>query len=410
MPTNELPDDETPPLRRWLTRFARRLAATLIALVCVLLLAPLGLLTILGETRAGRLVGWLALTTIAALICGAALAWPVARWRAWSLALATCLIAAGVLAVAVARVPTPALIERETGLRSVVLGPAELMRPGPLGRLPERDLVKLGAAMGSRLIPGIDAGHSRRIREETTRLYRELDADEVGKTLPTVAHLALAELIGRPFDAGHYYAYVPAHAPGERLGAIVFLHGNAGNLKLMTWAWRPFAEAHRFAIICPTYGFGLWGEAGVRAVNRTLDDALRRLPIDPGRVYLAGVSDGGNGVTRAGRDRPSRFRGLLYMSPTMRVDELESPAYSGGWRGRQVLVLHGDRDVNVRKADVDPAVDRLRALGVDVTYRVFPGEDHFLFFGRSAEVFETISAWMNGPREPARGLPPVGRD
>jgi dipeptidyl aminopeptidase/acylaminoacyl peptidase len=89
----------------------------------------------------------------------------------------------------------------------------------------------------------------------------------------------------------------------------------------------------------------------------------------------------------------------------MRIDELSAPAFADAWRGRPVLVLQGDNDVNVRKQDVDPAVDRLRNLGVAVTYYVYPGEDHFLFLGRSAEVFEAISAWNDQPPRRVPGSP-----
>jgi pimeloyl-ACP methyl ester carboxylesterase len=397
-----MPIDDPTPLRRWLLRFVRRLLAVLVPLIAILLVGPLGLLTIIAETRAGRLVGWLALTVIGTLICGAALSWPVGPRRVGWSALAACLLAAGGLLAVLARVQHPVPIDNETGLRSVVLGPSERTRPGLLGHLPEIDLVKLGATIGSRLIPGIDHAHARRIRVETTRLYREVEADDAGKSLPSLAHLALDELIGRPFDAGHYFAYLPPSVDGERLGAIVFLHGNAGNLKILPWAWRPFADSHRVAIICPTFGFGMWGQGGAEAVDRVLNDALQRFPIDPNRVYLAGISDGGNGVTRTATAHPTRFQGLIYVSPTMRVDELSEPVFADAWRGRPVLVLQGDNDVNVRKQDVDPAVDRLRSQGVAVTYKVYPGEDHFLFFGRSAEVFEAISAWND---QPPRRLP-----
>jgi hypothetical protein len=392
-----MPIDDAPPLRRWLLRFVRRLLAVLLPLLAILLLGPLGLLTIVAETRAGRLVGWLALSVIGALVCGATLVWPVGPRRVWWPALAVCVLALGSLAVMLATVQLPVPADNETGLRSVVLGPSERMRPGWLGRLPEIDLAKLGATIGSRLIPGIDHSHAKRIRVETTRLYREVEADEYGKALPSVAHLALAELTGRSFDAGHYFAYLPTPVEGERLGAIIFLHGNAGNLKILPWTWRPFADSRRFAIICPTYGFGMWGDGGSEAVDRVLNDALQRFPIDPDRVYLAGISDGGNGVTRTATAHPVRFRGLIYISPTMRVDELSAPGFADVWLGRPVLVLQGDSDVNVRKEDVDPAVDRLRSLGIAVNYNVYPGEDHFLFFGRTTEVFEAISAWMDQP-------------
>ena len=99
-------------------------------------------------------------------------------------------------------------------------------------------------------------------------------------------------------------------------------------------------------------------------------------------------------MTRSALAHPGRYRSLIYVSPTMRLDELGSPAFEAGWKGRPVLVFQGDRDVNVPKATVDPAVDRLRGLGVDVDYRVFPDEDHFLFFARRAELFDAIGVWM----------------
>jgi len=386
-------------------RLTRRLVALALPALALPVLGPLTLLVFLAGTRPGRLVGWLAVASFGAIACSVALLWPAPRARAWAVALAACLVAAAGLGIALSRYRAPHGQGGETGLRSVVLGPAGLMRPGPLGVLPESDLMNLVANVLSRLIPGIDPEHARRIRRVVARLGREVEDDPAGRSLPPVTHLALAELLGRPFDAGHYYAYVPEHAPGEALGAIVFLHGNAGNSRVLPWAWRTFADRHRFAIVVPTYGFGFWGEGGVEAVDRALDDATRRLPIDPARVYLAGLSDGGNGVTRSGRARPDRYRGLIYISPTMRPDELGSPEFLRGWQGRPVLVLQGDRDANVRKADVDPAVDLLWASGVDVSYRVFPGEDHFLFFGRPDAVFASIAAWMMHPANTARRAP-----
>jgi pimeloyl-ACP methyl ester carboxylesterase len=304
--------------------------------------------------------------------------------------LRTCLGVVG-LVVAIARqVPAGPLLP-DPVLRSFVLGDERLMRPGVLGSVPEIDVVKLGTALFTRLIPGISAKHAQRIRRETLRLYREVnDRGDV----PSVYHLGGLELLGRRFDAGNYFAYVPASDPCKRLGAIVFLHGNGGNFTIMPWVWRAFAETHRYAIIAPTYGFGFWGEGGVEAVERVVDDALIRLPIDPKRLYLAGLSDGGNGVTRSGRAHPDRYQGLIYVSPTMRLDEVGSPAFVAGWKGRPVLVIQGDADRNVRKADVDPAVASLVKSGVGVTYRVFAGEDHFLFLGRSDEVFRVIADWI----------------
>ena len=377
-------------------RVRRRLLGALLAVLVVPMLGPLALLAILAETRPGQWFGFFGVAGLGMVVCAIGWAWPIGRPRGWSIALGGFAAAAIGIGLAIARIRPRTGEGIEPGMRSVVLGPGDRMRAGVLGRLPEIDLVKLGAAVATRLAPWMDSTQARRIRDLTLRLEREVEADEAGRTLPGVTSLAVAELTGRPFDAGHAYAYVPAHPSGERLGAVVFLHGNGGNFKINAWAWRAFAEAHRFVIVAPTYGFGFWGEGGAGAVGRSLDDALGLWPIDPRRVYLAGISDGGNGVTRAGRAFPGRFRGLIYVSPTLRVEEIGSPDFARAWQGRPVLVILGDRDVNVRKANVDPAVARMRAEGVDVTYRVFAGEDHFLFFGRSGEVFEAIARWI-GP-------------
>ncbi len=82
------------------------------------------------------------------------------------------------------------------------------------------------------------------------------------------------------------------------------------------------------AVRRPTFGFGFWGPGGVAAVERARVDALARLPIDAGRVYLAGLSDGGKGVTRTAAAHPDHYRGLIYLSPTMLLAELGAPAFT----------------------------------------------------------------------------------
>jgi hypothetical protein len=391
------PADPPPSTRSRLTKLGRRFLGVAFGLSAILLVGPLTLLAFIGETRPGRLLGWLAIALLGAVFSAVALIWPMPRPRLWALVACGSLAAIGGCFFGYRRSLEPAGSGGATVLRSVVLGPDGPLQPGLFGHFPEIDTIKLATTFMSRLVPNTSAEHRRRIRAETLHLSREIEADADARPIPSVGALALAELIGRPFDAGHYFAYVPAVNPGERLGAVVFLHGNGGNFKINPWAWRPFADSDRFAIVCPSYGFGFWGAGGAEAVDRALDDAIRRLPIDPDRVYLAGHSDGGNGVTRSGRARPSRYRGLIYVSPTMNLEEIGSADFLAAWRGRPVIVFQGDADVNVLKRDVDPAVDRLRSSGVDVTYRVFPGEDHFLLFGRSAEIFDAIAGWMKLP-------------
>ena len=392
-----------------LARLARRLLMPAFALAAVILLAPLSILALIAETRSGRLSGLLALVTLGGLACLIGLSWAQTQARAWpwGLGLATLAFTAIGLCVALVMQVSPARSEGEAGLHSYVVGDPDRRDPGP-GWLPELDQLKLGVTLFTRLIPGMDRARARRVREVTMRLAREIQADPDARGLAPVTHQAAAELMGLNVKAGHYYAYVPPRAPDERLGAIVFLHGNAGNFQVMPWAWKPLADRRRFAIIAPTFGFGFWGRGGVEAVERARADALARQPIDPDRVYLAGLSDGGKGVTRTAAAHPDHYRGLVYLSPTMIPAELGAPAFSAAWRGRPILVFQGGADRSVRQSSVDPAVALLRSRGADVTYVTYPTEDHFLFFARRDDVFRRLEGWMDGIARAtnAKGSPP----
>ena len=382
-----------------IARTARRLTVLALALAAIGLLTPLALLALIAETRPGRLSGLLALVTLGGLACGLGLARAPGRSWAWGLGLATLAFAAIGLIVALTMQMPTVRPDGDVGLRAYYVGDPTRRDAGP-GWLPEVDRLKLGTSVLTRVLPGMGPARGFRVRSVTMGLAREIEADPAARGLAPVTHLAAAELFGLGFDAGHSYAYVPPHAPGDRLGAIVFLHGNGGNFQVLPWAWKPFADRHRLAIIAPTFGFGFWGPGGVTAVERARADALARLPIDPGRVYLAGLSDGGKGVTRTAAAHPEHYRGLIYLSPTMVLGELNSPAFTSAWRGRPIIIFQGGRDWNVRQSTVDPAVALLRAGGADVTYVVYPDEDHFLFFGRRADVFGRLEGWMDGVARP----------
>ncbi len=386
-------------------RAALRLASLVGSALVAAALASASLLVVVGETRPGRLFGGIALACLVGVVA-AFTAWrvPGRGWIGGLLAVVALGVASG-LAVALARGATADRPAGRFGLQSRYGEGSSLPRYAPARLVPERDQVALALNLATR--PIFWSGRARAIRETTLGLYRSIEADTRARGLGAVTHLGLLEAVGGDFRRfEHSFAYVPEPKDGERLALVVFLHGNGGNFQALPWAWRAFAEGHRFAIVCPTFGLGFWGEGGAEAVDRALDDALARWPIDPGRVYLGGLSDGGVGVTRSARAHPSRYRGLIYVSPTMHRAELADPGFARAWKGRPILVLQGGRDWNVPKSTVDPAVQLLRDQGSGVRYHVFPEEDHFLFFARSSELFGLISEWMGTIDGPSGAPPP----
>ena len=273
---------------------------------------------------------------------------------------------------------------------SVFLGPV-WPRGWQLALPPEQDALWLGASLVTRTDPGTTRAGDRRVRDGVRALLDDMAEYPDYRLLAPALPLAVW---GSPFrpDHGHHFCYVPPHVPGERLGLLVGLHGHGGNSKLWLHAWRSFADDSRFAVVCPSFGYGNWEHpASTAAVGRCLDFALSHYPVDASRVVLAGLSQGGAGVGRAAAALPGRFAGLILLSPTIEQKVLDSPAFVGGWRGRPVLVIQGGRDRNVRPGPVTAAVGRMRAAGIAVTYHLDAEADHFLFFADLARTHRRVA-------------------
>jgi pimeloyl-ACP methyl ester carboxylesterase len=262
--------------------------------------------------------------------------------------------------------------------------------------IPETEQMNLGLL----LMPYLDAiftvEQAQRVGPFTLELYQEMENDPHFHRLGSVLGWAYAEVVGLPFDVGHYYLYIPQNRSEGPLPAIVFLHGSLGNFKSYTWVWARFAEENGYVIIAPSFGFGNWlRPGGVEAVTRALDDAATVVELDPNRVYLAGISNGGLGVSRLAMASPEQFRGLIFLSPVMATEIVDSAEFLDTWRGCPVLVITGEVDRRIPFKYVTTRVSNLQAGGVEVTYITYPDEDHFLFFSQPASVLNDIVDWLS---------------
>ena len=272
-------------------------------------------------------------------------------------------------------------------LRSEFLADARYRVFAIAALLPEIDQVKLGTYVAPVVDPIIDWKQARRIRAISMRHYRAMEGDPGFVALGTVLPYAYADE-----DAAHLFAYAPPHAPDERLPAVVFLHGSAGNFKAYFYLWKRFADEQRMAVVCPSFGFGNWYErGGVEAVERARTWAVTNLDADETRMFLVGLSNGGTGVTRAIASRPGAYRGIVLISGVLEDDVLRAVAQRGM---PPMFVIHGQDDDRIHASDVAKATARLRARGATVQEWFVAHEDHFLFFDRDDEVLGRVGTWM----------------
>lgn len=378
-------------------RTARRLLCwVLVGLVGVGTLPACSLVAVLSvtaETRLGRWWGFLAMLGLVA--AGVAVGGLLGRasTRVVATSLAAIATAAVMLAVSWPRPFTLPSDEEAYPLAAGFVDSPRWVHVGPFGRVPEVDWIAAGSRSLGRLGFWMSVEQRRTLREVPLRMAREAEAASPG--VPPATGFAVAELLWQPFDFGHFYDYRPETEPGERLGLLVFLHGNGGNFKVLPWAFRELAQSERLVVLCPTYGFGWWDEGGVEAIDRAVEHLLSGESIDTSRIWLGGISDGGKGVIRAARASPRRYRGLVCISPTMIETELADPVFTESWRGRPIFVAHGGRDVNVSPRSVQVGVDRLRASAIRVEFAVYPDEDHGLFFARRRDLTTRLRLWMS---------------
>jgi len=254
--------------------------------------------------------------------------------------------------------------------------------------LPEIDQLKLGTYLVPYAGQGISPGQARHLRDVVLRVYRPMERDRAMRALGSAMTYAYADA-----DSGHHYQFVPPRRAGERPAAIVFLHGSAGNFKGYLAVWRELAEAPGIIVIAPSFGLGNWQRpGGTAAIERARRTAIRELGADPRRVILAGLSNGGRGVTRAMAEAPpGRYRGVILVSSVTEPEVVEGGA---GWYGTPVLVVHGKKDDRLPWDFVEQGTAALQGAGARVTVRADAEEDHFLFFSRPRLVRRWVGDWL----------------
>ncbi|MEA2604417.1 MAG: phospholipase/carboxylesterase [Acidobacteriota bacterium] len=188
-----------------------------------------------------------------------------------------------------------------------------------------------------------------------------------------------------------YTAHVPA-GDGP-FPAIVAIHGWGANAHDLL-GLAPLLHGGRAIVLCPQgpvavpfgngeYGYGWFPlrtgappdvvafQRAAEALREFVDQALRRFPIDPKRVVLAGFSQGGVMGYELALSQPSRFAGLAALSTWFPPELAQILPKLPEQEGFPVLVIHGTRDNRISVEQARESREALRPYGVALTYREF---------------------------------------
>jgi phospholipase/carboxylesterase len=226
------------------------------------------------------------------------------------------------------------------------------------------------AACGSRLpeaVPGgrgTDDGARLTARPQTS----PIQAAEGPPGVPGTHPLGL----GAPRDAVLHVP--PGVVPGVAAPLVLTLHGAGGDAETGLALLRPPADERGLLLLAPAARTSTWdavlGDYGRDAalIDRALATVFATFAVDPGRVAVAGFSDGASYALGLGLANGGLLRRIVAFSPGF------VPPGTSREGMPPVFVSHGDAD------DVLPIdrtsreiVPELRDDGYDVTYREFSG-------------------------------------
>jgi poly(3-hydroxybutyrate) depolymerase len=263
--------------------------------------------------------------------------------------------------------------------------------------VPEIDQLKLGSFVIRHLDPLIDRGESCRIRDLFLGIYREMEKDQAFSRAGSALGMCYEDIFLDRRRLLHFHQYVPRHLGRTSYPVLIFLHGSMGNFRGYTWVLKELADMKGLAVIAPTYGCGNWyRDEQCSVLTAVLDHCLADPELDESAVYLAGLSNGGTGVTRAIVRQGQRYAGFILVSPVLEQRVIATPSFASNAAGRGFLIIQGEEDDRIPAGAVREREDDLRRRGLSVTSHYYPGEDHFLFFSQRSRVIKDMADWIGG--------------
>jgi phospholipase/carboxylesterase len=199
-----------------------------------------------------------------------------------------------------------------------------------------------------------------------------------------------------PGSRGGFSLYVPEHYTPDRAWPLVMaLHGGSGNGRNFLWSWLRDARSFGAILIAPTATGNTWALMGpdndTPNLMRILETVQSRWTIDPRRLLLTGMSDGGTFCYVSGLESASPFTHLAPISATFHPLMAEM-ADAERLRGLPIFEVHGRLDWMFPVQVARQTYSLLSGAGADVTYREIEDLSHTYPREINAEVLKWLNA------------------
>jgi phospholipase/carboxylesterase len=215
---------------------------------------------------------------------------------------------------------------------------------------------------------------------------------------PARANTGIIHDHNEPGSRGGFSLYVPEYYTPDRAWPLVMaLHGGSGNGRGFLWSWLRDARSYGAILAAPTATGNTWALMGEETdtpnLGRILDSVRSSWNIDPTKLLLTGMSDGGTFCYVTGLESTSPFTHLAPVAATFHPLMAEM-ADAERLRGLPIYLVHGRLDWMFPVQVARQTHQVLSAAGADVTYRELDDLSHCY----PREMNGPMLNWLRGER------------
>ena len=211
-------------------------------------------------------------------------------------------------------------------------------------------------------------------RDDTATLARFASVD------PAREGVGFMHVDGPAGMRGGCSLYVPeTYDPAMAYPLVVAMHGGSGNGAAFLWSWVREARTRGIVVIAPTAKGGTWSmmepEVDGPNIDRVVDQVAADWNIDPAKMLLTGMSDGGTFTYVLGFRSDCRFTHLAPVAAAFHP-MMMTFAEPGRTRGLPVHIVHGSQDWMFPPEIARSAQLTLEQAGAAVIYREIADLSH----------------------------------
>jgi phospholipase/carboxylesterase len=179
---------------------------------------------------------------------------------------------------------------------------------------------------------------------------------------------------------GGFSVYVPEYLTRDTPAPVVFaLHGGSGHGRIFLWSWLREARSRGIILVAPTASGDTWSlmepDVDGAHLSRILDYVRERWSVDPTKLLLSGMSDGGTFTLLSGLDSGSPFTHLAPVAASFHP-LLVTMTEPERIRGLPVYLVHGALDWMFPIQTGRTANQALTMAGANVVFREIEDLSH----------------------------------